>query len=151
MSQMKSSQARNQWLAWYIINDEDLDAELSLAVMEAIWAESKFRNLANPKVPSSLRIDNDGMGVDHNSVGVMQQQVNSDGSSRGWGNVKQAMDPETAIRTFIGRAKGSTKRGSGAHRVAQNVQRSAFSDGSNYRAKERQAKALIERMSQSCN
>src|SRR4051812_29504068 len=43
------------------------------ALFEAGLDESSFRNLANPNVPSSLSIPNDGQGSDHNSVGYLQQ------------------------------------------------------------------------------
>lgn len=127
-----------------------LDNELRLALFEAAFAESNFHNYANKRVEISKNFPNDGIKQDHNSVGVMQQQVNSDGSSRGWGDVMIAMNAGASMRTFGERAKGSSKRGQGAHKVAQDVQRSAFRDGSNYLKREKQAKELIERMSKSC-
>jgi hypothetical protein len=142
--------ARNQWLAWYVANKAEANEEVTLALFEALYAEAKFKNLANPKVPSSLSISNDGTGQDHDSVGVLQQRVKKDGSSRGWGNVHQAMDPEHAMGEFLERAKGSRKAGQGAHKVAQSIQRSAFSDGRNYAAKEAVAHDLIFRMGKSC-
>ena len=54
------------------------------------------------------------------------------------------------MREFATRAQGSKKRGHGADKVAQNVQRSAYSDASNYRKNQQQAQALIDRMSASC-
>lgn len=150
MNLATDSVTRNQWRAWRVANDMQLDDELTLALIEALWAETKFHNYANKRVASSLKLANDGTAQDHNSVGVMQQQVNLDGSSRGWGSVEQAMNPEVAMRSFGERAKASNKRGQGAHKVAQNVQRSAFSDGRNYKKYEAQAHDLIFRMSQSC-
>ena len=44
------------------------------------------------------------------AVGVLQQRVKLDGSSRGWGTVRQAMDPEHAMHEFIKRAKESKRR-----------------------------------------
>jgi hypothetical protein len=150
MGLAENSVARNQWLAWYVANDVEANQEVTLALFEALYAESSFHNYANAKVPSSLAIANDGIGKDHDSVGVLQQRVKHDGSSKGWGNGHQAMDPEYAMGEFLERAKGSRKAGQGAHKVAQSVQRSAFSDGRNYAAKEAIAHDLIYRMGKSC-
>jgi hypothetical protein len=142
--------ARNQWLAWYAVNKAEANEEVTLALFEALYAESGFRNYANAKVPSSLAIANDAVGRDHDSVGVLQQRVKHDGSSKGWGNVSQAMDPEHAMGEFLKRAEGSKKAGQGAHKVAQSVQRSAFPQGDNYAKKEAVAHDLVFRMRQSC-
>jgi hypothetical protein len=149
-SKAPNSVARNQWLAWFAVNKAGVNDEVTLALFEALYAESGFRNYANAKVPSSLAIANDAIGRDHDSVGVLQQRVKKDGSSRGWGNVHEAMDPEHAMGEFLERAKGSKKAGQGAHRVAQSVQRSKFSDGSNYQKKEAIAHDMVFRMRQAC-
>lgn len=127
-----------------------LDAELTLALFEALYTESHFHNYANKNVPISWSVLNDGIKQDHNSLGVLQQQVNADGSSRGWGDYKQAMNPKRAMKTFVERALGAKHRGKGAHKVAQEVQRSFFGDGRNYRKHEQQANWLIERLETSC-
>ena len=142
--------AANQWRALYVALDEGLNDEQTLALFEALYAESNFRNLGNPKVPKSMSIPHDAEGTDHDSVGVLQQRVNLDGSSRGWGTVEEAMDPDHAMRQFAERAKGSSKRGKGAQKVAQEVQNSAFSSGSNYLAKDSAARDLIGRLKGAC-
>ncbi|GAB20525.1 hypothetical protein GOEFS_119_00150 [Gordonia effusa NBRC 100432] len=58
--------------------------------------ESGLRNLANPNVPASMNLPNDGVGQDHNSVGVFQQQPD-----QGWGTPAQLMDPGTAADKFF--------------------------------------------------
>lgn len=146
-----NSVARNQWLAFYVANDMGLDDELTLALFEAAWTESGFHNWANPRVPASLAIGNDGLGQDHNSVGVLQQQVQSNGESRGWGSVSDAMNPEGAMRVFAQRSEGAKHRGSGADKVAQDVQRSAFANAANYRSHQSAAQDLINRMTQGCS
>ncbi|GAA4900337.1 hypothetical protein LX16_0591 [Stackebrandtia albiflava] len=57
--------------------------------------ESSFRNLANDSVPASLGIPNEGVGSDHDSVGMFQQRP-----SQGWGTVEQCMDVEYATTKF---------------------------------------------------
>jgi hypothetical protein len=55
--------------------------------------ESTLRNLANPAVPGSMNHPNEGMGYDHDSVGLFQQRPN-------WGSVDQLMDPRESARRF---------------------------------------------------
>ncbi|MFI7576197.1 M23 family metallopeptidase [Micromonospora sp. NPDC049497] len=55
--------------------------------------ESRLRNLANSRVPDSRTIPNEGVGADHDSVGLFQQRA-------GWGSVAQRMTPEYAARKF---------------------------------------------------
>jgi hypothetical protein len=149
MAAMNGSVGRNQWRAWYVINDMNLDDKQALALMEALFVESGFHNWRNPKVPSSDHYPNDGVpstGGDLDSVGVLQQRVRYDGAGRGWGNVSQAMDPEHAMREFAKRAKGA--KADTAGRLAQKVQRSAYP--TRYDQQEPQAHDLIYRMSRSC-
>ncbi|WP_433392956.1 M23 family metallopeptidase [Micromonospora sp. KLBMP9576] len=55
--------------------------------------ESTLRNLANSTVPESLNIPNEGVGRDHDSVGLFQQRP-------GWGTVAQRMTPDYAAGKF---------------------------------------------------
>jgi hypothetical protein len=67
-------------------------------------------------------------GGDRDSVGLFQQRT-----SQGWGSVEQIMDPNYAATQFFNHLKGISGRESMAPWLAaQAVQRSAFSDGSNY-------------------
>lgn len=86
--------------------------------------ESNLRNLANPALPVSLSIPNDGSGVDHDSVGLFQQRPAS-----GWGTVQELMDPATSARKFyqaLSRVPGWDTLPVTV--AAQSVQRSAFPD-----------------------
>lgn len=163
MAAATDSVTRNQWRAWYIVNDLGTNDEQTLALFETLYVESGFHNWANVNVPVSQTIPNDGVRSDNNSVGVLQQQVATDGGSKGWGNVNQAMDPDHAVREFLQHASGSSKKGQGAHMVAENVQKSAYDGktvlpgwsgpkpyGSNYQASEQQAKDQIARFAASC-
>lgn len=77
------------------------DRAVTILLMTALQ-ESKLRNLANPgAVPESLQYPHDGVGHDHDSVGVLQQRL-----SAGWGSVEQLMDPAYAAEAFLGGADG---------------------------------------------
>ena len=56
--------------------------------------ESGLRNLANPNVPASLGIPHEGLGHDHLSVGIMQQQP-------WWGSLRDLMTPGVAAQKFF--------------------------------------------------
>lgn len=55
--------------------------------------ESQLRNLANRNVPESLRLPHEGVGRDHDSVGLFQQRTS-------WGTVAQRMTPGVTARAF---------------------------------------------------
>ncbi|SIQ97645.1 peptidase M23 [Micromonospora avicenniae] len=59
--------------------------------------ESNLYNLASGVIPESQRHPHQGLGWDHDSVGLFQQR-----SSSGWGPVDRLMDPEFATRQFLG-------------------------------------------------
>lgn len=56
--------------------------------------ESNLKNLANSNVPESLELPNQGVGSDHDSVGLFQQR------EAGWGDVATRMDPRQSARLF---------------------------------------------------
>ncbi|NLU80274.1 M23 family metallopeptidase [Micromonospora sp. HNM0581] len=55
--------------------------------------ESRLLNLANSTVAESRDIPNEGVGADHDSVGLFQQRPS-------WGTIAQRMNPEYASRRF---------------------------------------------------
>lgn len=57
--------------------------------------ESTMRVLASSVLPESFSYPYDGVGSDHDSVGLFQQRP-----SMGWGSVADCMDPATSARTF---------------------------------------------------
>lgn len=62
--------------------------------LAAALQESGLRNLANTNVPASLSIPNEGIGHDHQSVGIFQQQP-------WWGPLKDLMTPRIAALKFF--------------------------------------------------
>lgn len=99
-------------------------------------AESGLRVLANRAIPESLNMPNHGVGADHDSVGVFQQRPS-------WGSLAQRMNPRASADMFFNALKQTNWRGIDPWLAAQGVQRSAFSDGSNYRKYFPQAKGMV--------
>lgn len=100
------------------------DAQIAITV--AI-TESGIRELANTNVPSSLNYPHEGVGSDHASLGEFQQQT------PGWGTVSELMQPHVDAVKFLNALKLHTNRTTLLPwQAAQAVQRSAYSDGSNY-------------------
>lgn len=86
--------------------------DLEIGIMTAI-TESMLRNIS---------------GGDRDSAGLFQQRP-----SQGWGTLQQVTDPQYAARKFFSVLKGVQNRADmSPWMAAQTVQRSAFSDGSNY-------------------
>ncbi|MGC9668292.1 hypothetical protein ACNTMW_17265 [Planosporangium sp. 12N6] len=100
--------------------------------------ESRLRNLANPRVPESLSLPNEGTGHDYDSVGLFQQRP-----SQGWGSVHDLMDPAASARAFYSRlvtVPGWEQMNAGD--AAQAVQRSAFPDA--YRQHQARAQQIVD-------
>lgn len=94
-----------------------------IAVATALQ-ESYLQNLASWVVPGSLSYPNDGVGYDHDSIGLFQQRP-----STGWGTVAEIMDPATSARKFylvLAQVYGWQDMALAA--AAQAVQVSAFPD-----------------------
>jgi TP901 family phage tail tape measure protein len=102
--------------------------DIEIGIMTAI-TESGLRNLH---------------GGDRDSQGLFQQRP-----SQGWGTVAQITDPTYAAGKFFEALKGVKNRGAmDPWAAAQSVQRSAFSDGGNYRQYWDEAMAIFGGMGQ---
>ncbi|HEY9425355.1 MAG TPA: M23 family peptidase, partial [Microterricola sp.] len=76
--------------------------EGALIALMAALTESTLRMLANPiAYPESASYPNDGIGSDHDSLGLFQMR-----SASGWGTVAELMDPEYQARAFFGGQSG---------------------------------------------
>lgn len=71
----------------------DVPARGLVIALATAMQESRLRNLANASVPESLSLPHDGVGRDHDSVGLFQQRP-------GWGTVRQRMTPSYAAGRF---------------------------------------------------
>ena len=109
--------------------------------LETALAESVLWMYANGRNQRSLQLPHDRVGWDHGSVGLFQQQVGgAPDSSANWGTTDELMNAVTSTGKFLD-ALGPLS--SWQHKTnwmaAQDVQRSAVSDGSNYQAYDAQA------------
>jgi hypothetical protein len=99
-----------------------LTPRAGVIVIETAIVESGIRIFANPNVPGSMAIPHEGVGTDHASVGVLQQQVPM------WGNVRDCMDPATSTRKFLDRLVQFNWQSMRTGDAAQRVQVSAYPD-----------------------
>lgn len=98
--------------------------DIQTAIMTAL-AESGLRNV------------NYG---DRDSVGLFQQRT-----SQGWGTINQIMNPQySAGKFYEGLSNLKGRQNMTPWQQAQGVQRSAFADGSNYRAQFEKAKQITQ-------
>lgn len=119
--------------------------DAQIAIMTAL-TESGLRELANTNVPASLQYPHDGTGSDHASLGDFQQQT------PGWGSVAELMQPHVDHVKFLEALKSKPDRYSiQPWQAAQEVQNSAYSDGSNYRANWPQAQSIASGLWASAN
>lgn len=120
-----------------------------IALMTGL-AESDLLVLANPNDPAGAAFPSQGVGQDHDSLGIFQQRP-------GWGTAAQRMDPIASTNLFVSALLA--RDGWDAvepWRAAQNVQRSAFDGrpllangfspvfGGNYLAQIDRATALLD-------
>ena len=74
----------------------------ALIALTAALTESTLRMLANTSAyPESAAYPNDGIGSDHDSLGIFQMRPVS-----GWGTVHELMDPEYQAQAFFGGPSG---------------------------------------------
>jgi hypothetical protein len=100
--------------------------------------ESNLKVLASTAIPKSHGYPNDGVGSDHDSVGLFQQRP-----SMGWGTVAECMDPVNSARSFYaGLRQVSGWRKLPITVAAQAVQVSAFPN--HYAKHERLARKLVK-------
>jgi hypothetical protein len=100
--------------------------------------ESNLKVLASTAIPKSHGYPNDGVGSDHDSVGLFQQRP-----SMGWGTVAECMDPVSSARSFYaGLRQVSGWRKLPITVAAQAVQVSAFPN--HYAKHERLARTLVK-------
>jgi hypothetical protein len=103
--------------------------DLITAVMVAL-DESKLQVLANNAVPDSLQFTHDGVGGDHDSLGLFQQRPSED-----WGITAELMDPATSATKFYNALDAIPARDTHPAWInAQHVQGSFDPTGSNYLA-----------------
>ncbi|WP_341998868.1 M23 family metallopeptidase [Microbacterium sp. LWH7-1.2] len=128
---------------------EDVGRQGVLIALMAALTESTLRMLANAAHPESLNMSNDGLGSDHDSLGLFQMRPSS-----GWGTVAELMDPKYQVRAFFGGPEGPNYpspaglldiagwQTADPGSAAQSVERSAYPD--RYQEYQPVAEAIIK-------
>ena len=68
--------------------------QAALVALTVGLAESNLLSLGNAKVPEAAGIPVQGVGSDHDSLGIFQQRA-------GWGTATQRLDPTTSTNRFL--------------------------------------------------
>ncbi|MBM0256060.1 M23 family metallopeptidase [Micromonospora sp. 4G55] len=120
--------------------------ERGLVVAIAVaMQESSLHNLANPVYPTSKQLTTEGVGRDHDSVGLFQQRP-----SAGWGTVEELMTPEIAAERFYRALKKAPGwQAMSVSEAAQAVQRSAYPNA--YAKWKSAARRVVQAMTGSTN
>ncbi|MEH1099261.1 M23 family metallopeptidase [Micromonospora sp. CPCC 205561] len=122
MSQYGDRQLRNAARIIKVGQDMKVPPRGWVVAVATAMQESRLLNLANRTVGQSENLPNEGIGADHDSVGLFQQRA-------GWGSVAQRMTPEYAARKFYEKlVKVPGWERMSLTRAAQAVQISAFPD-----------------------
>ncbi|MEV0327575.1 M23 family metallopeptidase [Micromonospora echinospora] len=121
-SEYGERQLRNAAVIIKVGQDMELPPRAWVIAVATAMQESGLRNLANSTVAASKDIPHEGIGWDHDSVGLFQQRP-------GWGTVRQRMDPAYAARKFYEKlVKVDNWEQLPLTVAAQKVQISAFPD-----------------------
>jgi outer membrane biosynthesis protein TonB len=100
--------------------------------------ESNLYNLASGVLPESMNYPNEGVGYDHDSVGLFQQRT-----STGWGTIKEHMTPSvSASKFYAALLQVPGWQGMSLAQAAQTVQVSAFPDA--YAKHEYNANVIVD-------
>lgn len=122
MSQYGALQLRNAARIIQVGQELEVPPRGWVIAVATAMQESRLRNLANPAVRGSEQLPNEGVGSDHDSVGLFQQRA-------GWGSVQERMTPEYAARKFYEKlVEVPGWQQLPLTRAAQAVQVSAFPD-----------------------
>lgn len=116
-------------------HEKGLPREAARIAVATALVESELRMLANPVVPDSFHFPNEGIGTDHTSVGLFQQQV-------WWGTIAQRMNARASAHMFYDALMKFDWRSMDPGAAAQRVQGSAYPG--KYITRMGEADALIE-------
>lgn len=162
---LSDSQYRNALGIIAAVRKRGWEPKAAVIAIETALTESGMRMIASANVPESqkyphelLSWTSDGLGHDHASMGMFQQQTGTrwttagfgDGmnqttmnSSDGWGTPAELMDAEKSTTKFLDALGRVDWQHMDNWVAAQAVQRSAFPDGSNYRNADAVAQRIV--------
>ncbi|RQW98882.1 M23 family metallopeptidase [Micromonospora inaquosa] len=116
------TQVRNAAIIIKVGQDMGVPSRGWVIALATAMQESALRNLANSGVAESLALPHEGVGADHDSLGLFQQRP-------GWGSVAERLTPAYAARKFYEKlVKVETWQRRPLTMVAQHVQVSAYPD-----------------------
>ncbi|WP_410822292.1 M23 family metallopeptidase [Micromonospora sp. 050-3] len=92
-AQYGDTQVRNAAIIIKVGQDMGVPSRGWVVALATAMQESALRNLANSGVPASLALPHEGVGADHDSLGLFQQRP-------GWGSVAERLNPAYAARKF---------------------------------------------------
>ncbi|HTJ33352.1 MAG TPA: hypothetical protein VL738_08980 [Dactylosporangium sp.] len=118
---LNQAQTNNAFIVIEVARQMNLPERAMVVAIATALQETYLRNLANPKVPASMKLPHEGTGTNYDSVGIFQQRVSI------WGTPEQLMDPAFASAKFYTKlTKVSGWQQMSVTNAAQAVQRSAF-------------------------
>lgn len=143
-------------------------SKAAVIAIETALTESGMKMIASANVPESqkypyepLSWTADGLGHDHASMGMFQQQTGyawtpagygqamnqtTMDSPNGWGTPAELMNAQTSTAKFLDALSKVNWQNMDNWLAAQAVQRSAFADGSNYKANDATAIAIVNQL-----
>lgn len=149
---LSDAQAQNARTIAAVASTRGGEQAALISLMVAL-AESQLLVLSNPNVTAGQSLPAQGVGSDHDSLGIFQQRA-------GWGTAAQRMDPATSTTLFLDALTAVTGWDTRDPWVsAQDVQRSAFDGrpsavnhyspvyGGNYQAQVDRASAVLRAIS----
>ncbi|MFD6567245.1 M23 family metallopeptidase [Micromonospora profundi] len=130
------TQIRNAAIIIKVGQDMGVPSRGWVIALATAMQESALRNLANSGVPESLALPHEGVGADHDSLGLFQQRP-------GWGSVAERMTPAYTARKFYEKlVKVRSWQRRPLTVVAQQVQISAYPDA--YAKHEELASTIVD-------
>lgn len=149
ISGLSNAQAQNARTVVAAATNQGGGRAALIALMTGL-AESDLLVPANPNDPAGAAFPNEGVGHDHDSLGIFQQRPS-------WGTANQRMDPIASTNLFVAALLSHTGWDAvEPWRAAQDVQRSAFDGrpllangfssvfGGNYLAQIDRARAFLD-------
>jgi hypothetical protein len=130
-------QAKNAATIVKVAKEMGMNERAQVIALSTALQESNLYNLASGVIDESRTYPNEGVGWDHDSVGLFQQRPSS-----GWGSVQDLMDPNYQTKAFLSALKGvGNWQDLPVTIAAQTVQVSAFPDA--YAKHESRATAIV--------
>lgn len=118
---LNAAQSAHAWAIMGEVRAEGLPHQACLAAFATGLVESSLRILANNGVPASLKYPHDGLGSDHDSIGIFQQRASV------YKDVAADMDAAGSARQFFAVMKGIPGwQTMDVGTLCQKVQRSAY-------------------------